>query len=143
MTPGNKAITKIVLQSDTFSIIGYRKNDLDWFEFDTCIAGQEYKSIGGDDRNIFLDRLYEILTKNGGKRLAEIKDFLYTALVGGKEAEYLGCLVFSGYKSLYFFMLDGEIKHVLFLDRDTNLIAHTELMSDFKNSWRRKIPEFR
>jgi len=143
MMHNKKPTNKIVLESDTLSIHGYRKNDLDWFEFDTCIAGKEYKCIGGEDRKIFLDQLYKILTKNEGKSITEIDNFKYISLVGGNEAEFMGCLVVSGYNSFNFFRLNGEIKNVLFLDRDMKLIAHTELMQDFKETWIKKISQFR
>jgi len=133
----------ISLESDTFSIHGHRANDLDWFEFDTCIAGKKFKGIGGEDRRTFLERLNKILSKSEGKLISEIENFQYKELIGGNNAEYMGCLVFSGYKTFNFFRLNGELRHVLFLDRDMKIIAHAELKPDFKSLWLERLSQIK
>jgi hypothetical protein len=135
--------TCISLESDSFALKGQRVNDLDWYEFDTRVNNVHFRQIGGEVRLRFIDNLITVLSNEQGITLEKIENAQFTEHVGGAKTEYLGYIVFSGYNTLYFFKQDGEVKHVVFADKDGKLLAHTQLAPELRANWLKELHSLR
>lgn len=129
----------ISLISNTLTICGELLNPPEWYEFQVINNGISLGNIGGQTKSAFIKDFLEILDKKNGKRLSEISNAAYKEIVGGDDAEYLGFLVFSGYKSLFFFKEGQEIIHAVLGDSGGKMIAHSSFNIQVFHDWYRQL----
>lgn len=131
-----------VLHERGFHLSAYcnHSSALKWCEFMIIVnSSEDLGCIGGLTIEDFLSNFFKVAEKERGKKLSLIQDAPFKDLVGGHETEYLGYIVFSEYKTLYFFRKKSGDEHVVLADPGGNLLAHQELGIGTLLRWKKSL----
>ena len=131
----------IKLESNTATIFATQthSNVTDWCEFHFISDKNLGINIGGEIKTKFYENLYSILNNENGKELASIKNPLFIDVVRDLKSRYVGYLVFSGYKTIYFFVDSFGYMHLILADCAGEMLVHSKLEPNTIIDWKRQL----
>ncbi|QQS03407.1 MAG: hypothetical protein IPK50_13950 [Fibrobacterota bacterium] len=130
------------IQADQFEIKGCWSGTDNWFNFFLSHGSNGVVELGGVDAVEVVEDLKQLLSKKSGKKLAEMKNPAFLDFAGGMDAQYLGCVSFSGYNTIYFFMQGDSLSRIVVADGIGNVLCTFGVLSADQKRWLEKINEF-